>query len=361
MSGSKIRVGILGTGFGASVQLPAFIGLPDAEVIGIASHDPKRSKELQAKHNLPRAFTSFDDLIACDEIDLVSVVTAPLDHERLVRLAIASGKHVLCEKPFTMSSASAKALLKEANAMGIVHAVDFEFRELPALRFLLSRLMTGCTGRMQSAEFRWIVGTWANPERPWRWQCDHEQGGGVLTALGVHLFNSAEWMCGPLQKLRAQTDITITHRLDEQKVEKAVTSEDSASIDLIGTYNVPVHLELSNVDPKGDGLSIDIRGEKSSLFLRSSSQAYGSGLRVLEGADMTTAKEIYRDPVPLSEVDQRIPPFQALASRLLTAIRENDRTFSPSFQDGVRAQLFLEGVHASATTISWVDMGKTSK
>ncbi len=183
----------------------------------------------------------------------------------------------------------------------------------------------------------------------------------MLTALGVHLFNTAEWMCGPLQKLRAQTDITITHRLDEQKTEKPVTSEDGASIDLIGTYNVPVHLEISNVDPKGDGLSIDIRGEKSSLFLRSSSQAYGSGLSVLEGADITTAKELYADPVPPQDLDQRIPPFQSLASRLLASIRDGDRSFSPSFQDGVRAQIFLESVHASAPTITWVDMGKTSK
>ena len=111
MASHKVRIGIIGTGFGASVQLPGFLGLNEAEVIGIASNDPKRSLELQKKYKLPKAFTSYDELLECDEIDLVSIATAPADHERLVKKALEMGRHILCEKPFTMSSRDRKSVV----------------------------------------------------------------------------------------------------------------------------------------------------------------------------------------------------------------------------------------------------------
>lgn len=357
----KLRVGIIGTGFGEYVQLPGFLGLKDFEVIGIASSDPKRSAELTKKHKLPLSFESPEALIESDDIDLVSVATAPADHEKYVRAAIAVGKHVICEKPFTMSSSSAKALLKEANTGGIIHAIDFEFRELPALTFLVSRMMEGATGRIVFAELRWVVGTWADPKRPWQWQSDKAQGGGILTALGVHLYNIAESMLGTLDKVLAQTGITMTERKDEEGEKKPVTSEDHATIDLKGKYGIPVRLVLSNVDPKGAGFGITIRGEKGVLLLESESQTYGAGIRIREGATPDSAKVVYEDPKPESKVDPRIPLFQSLVTRLITAIREDDRTFGPSFQDGVRSQMFLEAVRASAETKGWADIGKSAQ
>lgn len=361
MSSHKVRVGILGTGFGAAVQLPAFLRIKECEVIGIASSDPKRSLELQKKFKLPMAFTSYDELLDCDEIDVVSIATAPAEHERLVKKALEMGKHILCEKPFTLSVAAAKELLKEANAGHIIHATDFEFRELPAFKFFMSRLMTGVTGRIVYGELRWLVGTWADEKRPWRWQCDRDQGGGVLTALGVHLYNLAESFLGTLDKVQATTGITIIERKDEDGKKQPVTSEDHATIELKGKYGIPVRILLSNVDPKGSGFGITVRGEKGVLLLESTSQEYGSGLRVREGANPDAAKVVYEDPKPEAGVDARIPPFQALAQRLIAAIKEDDRTFGPSFQDGVRAQMFLESVRASAETQSWVDIGKSSK
>ncbi len=361
MTAHKVRVGIIGTGFGASVQLPGFLAIKQCEVIGIASHDPKRSLELQKKFKLPMAFASPEELIESDDIDLVSIVTAPADHQKLVSAAILAGKHVLCEKPFTMSVAAAKELLKEANAGHIIHAIDFEFRELPAFKFFMSRLMTGVTGRIVFAELKWIVGTWADKKRPWRWQCDKEQGGGILTALGVHLYNLAESFLGTLDKVQATLGTTITERKDDDGKKKPVTSEDHATIDLKGKYEIPVRILLSNVDPKGAGLSVMVRGEKGVLLLESVSPEYGSRLQVREGTTADTAKVVYEDPEPPDGIDARIPPFQALAERLVIAITDDDRTFGPSFQDGVRAQMFLEGVRASAEARSWVDIGKASK
>lgn len=361
MASQKVRVGIIGTGFGASVQLPAFLGMKGVDVIGVASSDPARSADLAEKHTL-RSFGSYDELIACDDVDLLSIATVPADQERCVRSALYCGKHVLCEKPFTLGSDAAKSLVQEANAAGVIHAVDFEFRELPAIAFFISRLMAGVTGRIRYGEFRWIVGSWADASRPFRWQCDESLGGGVLSALGVHLHNIAECMLGPLRTLQASAGIAITERTDEKGVKQPVTSYDHATIDCAAVHGTAVRMILSNVDPAGTGLGIMIRGENGVLVLESTSQTYGSGIRVREGKNLEEAMVLYEDPAPVPGIDPRIPPFRSLAERLITAIREGDRTFSPSFQDGVRAQIFLEAVRALVVASGTsVDMGKGSK
>ncbi|MFA5799507.1 MAG: Gfo/Idh/MocA family oxidoreductase, partial [Candidatus Peribacteraceae bacterium] len=91
MPKTSLGIGIIGAGFGASVQLPGFLGLPEARVIGIASKDGKKTEELSKKFNLPKKFSSPDELIACGEIDLVSVAVPPFAQQELILKAIKAG------------------------------------------------------------------------------------------------------------------------------------------------------------------------------------------------------------------------------------------------------------------------------
>lgn len=360
MSMNKARpvgIGIIGTSFGAAVQLPGFIGIPDAQVIGIVSRDSKRSTELKEKFNLKRVFAAAQELIDSEEVDFVSIATPPAAQAELVRAAIRSGKDVLCEKPFALNSLEARNLLSEAEKSGIVHSVDFEFRELPAFKMLKSQLEGRRIGTIQSAEFKWIVGTWADPKRPWRWQCDRSLGGGVLNALGVHLFDTAEWLFGPIRKIRAKTGIKVSQRPDAiTGGMKPITGEDHAVIQMSGEKGMSVGIVLSNVDPAWPGLEMDIRGENGTLVLRSSSQAYGRGLSVEEIMNGKEPKVLLAAKDSPIGIDSRIPPFQSLASRLIAAVRKRDKDFRPSFYEGLRAQMLQEGALASAATGNWVEI-----
>ncbi len=344
-----VGVGIIGTGFGALVQLPGFLAVPGARVIGIASKDPARSAELTAAHGLPQAFDSAEALIAHPLVQLVSIATTPLEHAELTKKAIAAGKHVLCEKPFTFHGAQAQELLTLAQSAGIVHGVDFEFRELPAMQLLHAQVPS--IGTLQSATLRWEVGTWADEKRAWRWQCDRAQGGGILGALGVHLFDAAEWLCGPMGSIRAQLETKITSRPDDAGKPKAVTSEDTASIDMQTVSDVPVSIRLSNVNAQGDGLTIELRGDKGTLTLQSLSQDYASGLRV--SRDGT----ILLEDQPQTTGDPRIRPFQVLAARFIQAIQSRG-SFAPSFVEGLRSDVLYEAAWKSHEKggDGWVDI-----
>ena len=92
-----IRIGVIGTGFGSLVHVPAFKEIAGVHVAGISSRDPHHAKAVAEKFGI-RSFSSWQELIECPDIDAVSIALPAGMHPEVVLAAIAKGKSVLCEK-----------------------------------------------------------------------------------------------------------------------------------------------------------------------------------------------------------------------------------------------------------------------
>src|SRR5689334_70598 len=106
------RIGIVGTGWGARVQVPTFreAGL---EVTAIAGSNFNRTKSIADELGV-RAHDSWRSILADPNIDLVSVVTPPSEHLEIATAALEAGKHVLCEKPTALHQDEAEQLVSAA-------------------------------------------------------------------------------------------------------------------------------------------------------------------------------------------------------------------------------------------------------
>src|SRR5262245_40298008 len=100
---TPLRWGILSTARIVQELLPAFAAASDAELRAIASRDLQRAGAFAATHDIPVACSSYDELLADDSIDCVYIPLPNGLHGEWTRRALESGKHVLCEKPFTPS------------------------------------------------------------------------------------------------------------------------------------------------------------------------------------------------------------------------------------------------------------------
>jgi len=356
-----VGVGVIGLGFGRMVHVPGFLAVQNASVIGIASRNSEQAREVATKFSLPQFFSSWKELIECPDIEAVSVATPPSHHEEIVLAALAAGKAVLCEKPLALNSSQAKRMFEAARMAGLVHMMDFEFREIPAWQLAKRIIESGELGPIRHVSVRWIVNSWANQSRPWSWRADRSQGGGALGGWVVHSFDYLEWLLKPIRTLTAHLTTQVLQRPDLSGLSRSVSSEDVCHVLLELEGGVPVSIVVSPVATLGQGHWVECFGERKVLKIGSSNlQDYGKDFQVLIGEPGD--EQLRQIPLP-SELslrnqfaDGRIALFLRLAERFIAAVVRNDTTVRPSFEDGYRAQVLIDLAHKASDERCWVQI-----
>jgi predicted dehydrogenase len=119
----KIRWGILSTAnIGMKKVTPGMLKSSQLEVVAIASRNLKRAKEAAAELNIPKAYGSYEELLADPEIDAIYNPLPNHLHVPLTLQAAKAGKHVLCEKPIAITAKEAKQLKKAPKKILIAEA-----------------------------------------------------------------------------------------------------------------------------------------------------------------------------------------------------------------------------------------------
>jgi predicted dehydrogenase len=146
-----LRFGILGA---ARIAPPALVRpaarVPGATVAGIAARDPQRARAFADKHGIATVHTSYDDLIADPDIDVVYNPLPNALHADWTLRALAAGKHVLCEKPFASNEDEARKVADTAEASGLVVMEAFHYRYHALAQKMLEAVESGRLGEVQS-------------------------------------------------------------------------------------------------------------------------------------------------------------------------------------------------------------------
>jgi predicted dehydrogenase len=336
-----IRIGIIGTGFGGTIHIPGFQAIAGVEVVGLAGATYEKTKAIADKHHVPLVFSSWQELVACSEIDAVSVVTPPVLHKPIVLSAAQHKKHIFCEKPFGMSTREATDMLRAVQKAGVVHGVDFEFRNIPGLQILKRQLEKKEIGSIRYASVSWLSGARASAGVPLGWQNDIRSGGGVLFSHGSHMLDYIEFLLSPIASVSAVLSVSKKN---------GVTAEDTCVITIELSSGVVVDFSLSNVLPNGSGHSIEIYGSEGSLKLVNRDyRDLAHGFTLMHYAQ-SSQKETSL-PIPVSDSDKhysdsRLPLFVATASEFIRGIQRKKNTL-PSFEDGLRVQLVMDAIRKS--------------
>jgi predicted dehydrogenase len=272
------------------------------------------------------------------ELDLVSVVSPPDLHYEMTMAALDAGAHVLCEKPFAMSLAQAMEMRDAADRLGRVHAVDHEFRYVPARSAIKRLLDAGDLGSVFLFRAADLV-TWPN-DRPFDWWFDRARGGGVLGAIGSHYIDAVQWWIGPIVRLSADLRAVVAERRagDGSGTER-VTADDTAMVAFTTEGGVTGRVDLS-ISAGGGPRRVEVYGTKGALFLE------GTKLYRAAGRDVAEVLPDDRDQARLD--DPRIGPFVELAQRVVDRIRGSASASFPTFDDGVAVQRVLDAIHRSA-------------
>lgn len=171
----KIRVGVIGTGFGAKVHVPVMQNHPGYEVVAVASVSRGRLEEVKEETGVDKVYDNWEAMLENEQLDLVSVASAPMLHHDMVVKAFNHGCHVLCEKPMAFSAEEAQSMMKARDEAGKVGLINFEYRFLPARQKVKEMIESGKIGKILHVNFSLNIAgyeRYATSKRGWLSQKD---------------------------------------------------------------------------------------------------------------------------------------------------------------------------------------------
>ncbi|HXG64907.1 MAG TPA: Gfo/Idh/MocA family oxidoreductase [Blastocatellia bacterium] len=191
MSGSgKVKVGIIGSQFEADIHAASFQIMPEeAEVVAIASPTPGHPEALAQKHNIPRVFHDYREMLKEKDIEMVTIAAPNSLHAQMAIDIANSGKHVVCEKPLCMTLEEADEMIAVCKSQGVLLMYAEELFFTP--KYVKAKEMAdeGAFGKLyliKQSERHF------GPHSPWFWDVA-KSGGGVFMDMGCHGIAFCYW------------------------------------------------------------------------------------------------------------------------------------------------------------------------
>jgi VCBS repeat-containing protein len=185
------RIGIMGTGKIAGIMAGTIKKMKNVKCYGVASRDEDRARQFADEHGIKVAYTSYEEMVLDNKIDLIYIATPHSEHYANMKLCIENGKNVLCEKAFTANAAQAKEIIDLAHEKGVFVAEAMWTRYMPMLTTIKGVLNSGIIGEptMLTANLGYNI---VSKERIYK----PSLAGGALLDIGVYTLNFAAMMFG---------------------------------------------------------------------------------------------------------------------------------------------------------------------
>lgn len=186
-----LKIGVLGTGSIAGKMAGTIARMDSACVYGAASREAARAQAFAQEHGIIKAYDGYERLVNDPAIDLVYIATPHTFHYEHIKLCLEHGKHVLCEKPFTVNAAQAEELFELADEKGCFVTEAMWTRYMPSRNMIESAIREGTVGEIKS-----LTANLGYPLMGVKRLTDPRLAGGALLDLGIYLIHFARMIFG---------------------------------------------------------------------------------------------------------------------------------------------------------------------
>jgi predicted dehydrogenase len=179
---NKLKMAIIGTGFMGKVHAENVRRLGNVEIAAVAGSSDERARQFAASICVDRATGDYRTLLEDPTIDAVHVLSPNALHHSMCQAALQAGKHVLCEKPFTVSLNEARELVELATRTGRANCVQHNLRYYPVVQQVRSMIRRGDLGEILIVQGSYWQ-DWLLFDTDWNWRVD-SKANGPLRAMG---------------------------------------------------------------------------------------------------------------------------------------------------------------------------------
>ena len=360
MKKSPVGIGIIGTGFARTTQIPGFRDCMGAKVVAIASRNRERAATIASEFGIDHVAADWQELVAHPDVDLVSIVTPPSTHMEITLAALEQRKAVLCEKPMALNADEAKRMTDKARDAGVLALIDHELRFLNSRRVMHGMLESGAIGPVRHCNYVFRSDYRGIADRAWDWWSDELMGGGALGAIGSHVVDSFRWMLNTeVTKVLGMLTTHIKQRPDKNNGGmREVTTDDEAK--LLFRFGDGPHTQettgtalISVVESGKYENRLEIYGAKGAMMVEETGQLWLSPV----GSGTWRPVQVDQDHMAQGMREGSWSRgFTAFSVAICEAMRAGKTSVkdAATFEDGYRVQLVLDAIRASNESGCWV-------
>lgn len=340
MKDGKIRIGLIGAGnIAQNAHIPAYLKQSDVELVGVCDLKEERAKEVAKKYGMKYAVTDYNELLAKDDIDAVSICTWNNAHAGAALAAAKAGKHILCEKPMAMNPGEAEAMLKAAKENNVVFQIGFVNRFRSDSKVIKEMADAGKFGDIYYSKATIL----RRRGTPLGWFTDlSKSGGGPVIDIGVHIIDLTWYLMGKPRPVSVSA--ATYHKIGDYKTKGVgrwvafdtddlkFETEDSANGFIRFENGATMNFEVSwAINGKEVGLSSMLYGDKAGASLEPL-QIFGEEENYLvDSAPIVGGEDAFANEI----------------RHFLDCVKEGKEPLATA-EDGVLVQKMLNGIYDSA-------------
>ena len=229
----KLKFSVIGTGFWANYQIPAWFELEGIELIALYNRTLSKAEGFARQFNVPHIYNDIDALLDrhADELDFVDIITDVDTHPFFVKKTAERGLDVICQKPMAPSLEASRQMLEACQQAGVRLYIHENFRWQTPIRSLKAVLDSGVIGRAFKARVSFCSAFPVFDNQPFLAQLEQF----ILTDIGSHVLDICRFLFGEAQSLYCQTT----------RVNPAIRGEDVANVLLSMQSGLTCYAEMS--------------------------------------------------------------------------------------------------------------------
>jgi D-apiose dehydrogenase len=253
----KLRFAVIGTGFWASYQIPAWMELNEVELVAVYNRTRSRAEAIADKFNVRNVYDNVHELFENEHLDFVDIITGVDTHATFTEMAARKGVAVICQKPMAPKLSVARHMVELCNSLSVPFFIHENWRWQTPIRKLKQILGTGEIGNIFKSRITFCSAFPVFDYQPFLAELEEF----ILTDIGSHILDVCRFLFGEASTLICHT----------ASVNPRIKGEDVANVLMKMQNGITCFVEMSYASvleyESFPQTFILIEGEKGSLHL----------------------------------------------------------------------------------------------
>ncbi len=378
---SKIKAGVIGTGFIGPAHIEALRRLGNVEVAALAECSPELAESKARLLGIEEYYGDYKKLLKNKDIQSVHICSPNYLHFQMAKEALEAGKHTICEKPLAINVAEAQELVDLADKKGLVNAVNFNIRYYPLSRQMRTMVEKGDVGDILAVQGSYLQ-DWLFYQTDYNWRLEPEQSGKsrAIADIGSHWMDLIEYITG-LKIGELCADFATFHKIRKKPLKpvetyagKVLQPEDYKDMPINTEDYATVLFKFEN-DARGvmtvnqvaagrkNRLYFEVNGTKQSIAWESEvpNQIWIGKRDGNNEIMMRDPSLVYPETVPLIDYpgghNEGFPDtFKQMFKEVYSCISSGQSAGAsfPTFKDGLREIILCETIMESNKNRTWI-------